>query len=355
MRQVHAQEAPLLLDSADHHHRLPEAGLRVARRMSQGHKHFLVPQPRIPHVILHDRVAAREGMLRFQPVVNPPRRVSLLFRLRLVVLQNLVHDSQPGTQLRARHRLRPLIARRNRSECDYIRSGMGPSREIRARILFGEQIPHPRSPGILSFPSDVNRADSSAAIQEDESRHPERPVQRVVKIPGDVFPPRRGERKRQPVFFRVCLQCARPTHVQGDGHGAEPFGSQLGIQLLQGFRGHLTVRTDRGHEIDQNHLARHLMNSQRFASESTHLEHRSSLPIVHRRSGALLRGSRPGTDREQGSSKQTRRSECHLRPSRRTRGSAHPGGARENPIRGLWNSECARQLTPPAMATTLKP
>jgi hypothetical protein len=35
MRQVEHEEAGLLLDTADHHHRLAEIGLRMARRVRQ--------------------------------------------------------------------------------------------------------------------------------------------------------------------------------------------------------------------------------------------------------------------------------------------------------------------------------
>jgi len=36
---------------------------------------FPVPQPGIPHVVLHDRVAAGEGVFLFEPGVDPPGRL----------------------------------------------------------------------------------------------------------------------------------------------------------------------------------------------------------------------------------------------------------------------------------------
>jgi len=42
LRQVHAQEMTLLLDPANHHHRLAEIHLGIAGRMHQRDKHLLV-------------------------------------------------------------------------------------------------------------------------------------------------------------------------------------------------------------------------------------------------------------------------------------------------------------------------
>ena len=82
VRQIEALEVRLLLDAGDHHQRFAEIGLRVSRRMRQRHEYFLVLQPRLAHVILHDGVAAAKGVLGFQPVPDPLGRVPLLLRLR---------------------------------------------------------------------------------------------------------------------------------------------------------------------------------------------------------------------------------------------------------------------------------
>ena len=95
VRQVHALKVRLLLNPGDYHQRFAEIGLRVSRWMRQRDKHFLVPEPRLAHVILHHRVAAAKGVLGFQPVPDPLGRVALLFRLRLVVRQDLIDDAQP--------------------------------------------------------------------------------------------------------------------------------------------------------------------------------------------------------------------------------------------------------------------
>jgi hypothetical protein len=41
VRQIEHEEVRLLLHAADHHHRLAEIGLRMARRMRQRHEHLL--------------------------------------------------------------------------------------------------------------------------------------------------------------------------------------------------------------------------------------------------------------------------------------------------------------------------
>ena len=99
LRQIHAQKMCLLLDAADRHQRLAEIHLGVSWRMRQRHKHFLVPQARLPNVILYDRVTATEAVLFLEPIPDPLGRVPLFLRLRLVVLQNLVDDAQPRPQL----------------------------------------------------------------------------------------------------------------------------------------------------------------------------------------------------------------------------------------------------------------
>src|SRR5207248_4795823 len=114
MRQIHALEVRLLLGTCDHHQRLTEIGLRVSSRMRQWHEYFLVPQPRLAHVILHHRAATTKAVLALQPVPHSLGGVPLLLWLRLVVHQDLVDDAQPRSQLRSLDRLFPFVARRQR-------------------------------------------------------------------------------------------------------------------------------------------------------------------------------------------------------------------------------------------------
>ena len=78
MRQVEGEEVRLLLDPADDHDRFAEVGLRMAGRMSQRHEHLPPAAFALPHVVLHDRVAAGEAVLIAKPIEHPLGRVSLL-------------------------------------------------------------------------------------------------------------------------------------------------------------------------------------------------------------------------------------------------------------------------------------
>ena len=53
-----------MFDASDHDQRFAEVGLGVAWRMGQRHEHLLPAQPLRAHVGFHDRVAAREPVLR---------------------------------------------------------------------------------------------------------------------------------------------------------------------------------------------------------------------------------------------------------------------------------------------------
>jgi len=91
-----------------------EVHLRFTRGVGQRHEHLPSTQRSCAHVILHDRVAAPEPVLFPKPVEDPLRCMPLLDRSLPVVFQNGVDDAQPRPQLRALHRLQPLISRRNR-------------------------------------------------------------------------------------------------------------------------------------------------------------------------------------------------------------------------------------------------
>src|ERR1035437_9063051 len=71
LRQVDRQKVRLLLDAPDLHQSLAEIRLRVPGRVHERDEHLLAPDPLLPDVVLHDRVAAREAVLVLQPLVDP--------------------------------------------------------------------------------------------------------------------------------------------------------------------------------------------------------------------------------------------------------------------------------------------
>ena len=64
VREIDDQVVRLAFDASDHDQRFAEVGLGVAWRMGQRHEHLLPAQPLRAHVGFHDRVAAREPVLR---------------------------------------------------------------------------------------------------------------------------------------------------------------------------------------------------------------------------------------------------------------------------------------------------
>jgi hypothetical protein len=89
----------LALHAADHGHRFSEVSLCVSRRMLQRNEHLPLTQLSEPHVVLHNRVAARVAVLVTQAFEDPFGRVALFFAAGLVFFQNLVDGSDPGVQL----------------------------------------------------------------------------------------------------------------------------------------------------------------------------------------------------------------------------------------------------------------
>jgi hypothetical protein len=82
----------LLFDTADHHHGPAKIGLSVAGRMCQRHKHLPSTPLLFAHVILDDRIAAREAMLITEPLKDPLGRVPRLAAPPLILDQPLVED-----------------------------------------------------------------------------------------------------------------------------------------------------------------------------------------------------------------------------------------------------------------------
>jgi hypothetical protein len=66
------------------------------------------------HVILHDGQAASVTVLIAQALEDPLRRVTLLRRPRLIILQHLIDDPDEPVQLRPGRRSAPPVPRRNR-------------------------------------------------------------------------------------------------------------------------------------------------------------------------------------------------------------------------------------------------
>ncbi len=100
MRKIHRKIVRRALDAADHDQSFAEVRLRLPGWMRQRHEHLAAAQLRRPQVVLHDRVAAGELMLFLQPLPDTLRRVPLLGRPLLVVLQNGVEHADPGVELR---------------------------------------------------------------------------------------------------------------------------------------------------------------------------------------------------------------------------------------------------------------
>ena len=65
MGQVQGQIVRLLLHAGNYNQRLAKIHLRLARCMRQRHEHLPAANLFATHVVLHDRVVARESMLFF--------------------------------------------------------------------------------------------------------------------------------------------------------------------------------------------------------------------------------------------------------------------------------------------------
>ena len=113
VRQIHRQEVDALLHPTNHRNRLAKVGLAVPGRMDQGHEHLLPAQPPLPDVVLHDRLATREAVLCHQPLKYPPRRMPLLARPPLVLLQDPVDHRQQRVELGPHRRLAAPVPRRH--------------------------------------------------------------------------------------------------------------------------------------------------------------------------------------------------------------------------------------------------
>jgi len=114
VRQRHHQEVDFPPGAADHRPGLAEVGLRMTRRMRQGHERLSHRQPARMDVIPHRRIAAIEPTLLAQPIVNPLDRMTLLLRRIQIIGQDLIDKTNMRRQLRAMSLFPPAITRRHR-------------------------------------------------------------------------------------------------------------------------------------------------------------------------------------------------------------------------------------------------
>jgi hypothetical protein len=63
VRQIEGHEVRRPLHAGNHHLRLAEIRLRLARRVGQRDEHLLTAQLLLAHVVLHDRVTAHVAVL----------------------------------------------------------------------------------------------------------------------------------------------------------------------------------------------------------------------------------------------------------------------------------------------------
>ena len=114
VRQVHDEEMRLLLDAADEDRGFAKVGLGMTRRMRQRHEHLAAAPFALPHVILHDRVAAGEPVLVAQPLEHSLCCVPLLAMDLAVNVQPAVNDPGERIQLRPLHGGSSPVSWRNR-------------------------------------------------------------------------------------------------------------------------------------------------------------------------------------------------------------------------------------------------
>ncbi len=91
----------VLLHSSDRRLGLAEVALGITRRMGERNVHLACPETPLSHVVLDYRVLATEPVLRFQTLVDPLRRVTLLPRKTPVLFQYPVDHPVVRVQLRA--------------------------------------------------------------------------------------------------------------------------------------------------------------------------------------------------------------------------------------------------------------
>ena len=97
------------------------------------------------HIVLHNRVAARVGVLVAQPLKDPLSRVPLLLAARLIPFQDLIDDSDPGAQFGSAHWLLSLIAGWH-CVSQHLPHCFARQPELPGRLAFAHLVDHHRSP-----------------------------------------------------------------------------------------------------------------------------------------------------------------------------------------------------------------
>jgi hypothetical protein len=115
LRQVHDEEADLLLGAAEDDRRLAEVRLGVSRQVRQRHEHLLAHLPPGSHVVAHGRITAVEPALVAKPLEDPLGGMALLCRRPLVIIQDLLDEGLVIRELRAAHRHLALVPGRRRA------------------------------------------------------------------------------------------------------------------------------------------------------------------------------------------------------------------------------------------------
>jgi hypothetical protein len=113
--------------------------------MRERHEHFPLTQLPEPHVVLHDRIAARVGVLVAQPLEDALGGVTLLLAFRLVLFQDLIDGADPGVQFRPARRLLPPIAWRHRIP-QHLADRVTSQPELPGRLAFTHFVDDDRSP-----------------------------------------------------------------------------------------------------------------------------------------------------------------------------------------------------------------
>jgi hypothetical protein len=114
VRQVKSEEVDLAFYAANDADRFTKICLSMPGRMHQRDEHLLSSLTPTGNVILHNRDAADEAVFGPKPFENPFRRMLLLLRARLVVLENLGDHRNKWIKLRLRRRLLAHVTRRHR-------------------------------------------------------------------------------------------------------------------------------------------------------------------------------------------------------------------------------------------------
>ena len=202
VREIDDQGVRLAFDASDHDQRFAEVGLGVAWRMGQRHEHLLPAQPLRAHGGFHDRVAAREPVLRASALAAARGRVPLLLRPGLILAEDLINDPREGVQLRTPDRLRPAI----------------PGRPAGAQHLAHRLAGQPEAARRRALAQSLHRHAAPHRRIEFHSIHPSCVPQHTLGMLGGPrersgFPPPSG-RVTPPLCGLVLLRRSQPFEIE---------------------------------------------------------------------------------------------------------------------------------------------